>query len=253
MIPIKSEKEIRIMREACVIAAKVLDGLCQIAQVGVSTWDLDQAAKDLMEKFSSRSACYKYKQGSLRYPSYICASVNDEIIHGIGSKERILKDGDIISMDVSVVYQGFIGDNTRTVAIGQVDSRVKDLLTSTEKALELGIAQACEGNRVGDISNAIQTYIESKGYGIIKEFTGHGVGKKLHEPPEVPNYGKRGTGAILRSGMTLAIEPMVSMGSPEIKFGSDKWTVLTADGKPSSHAEHTVLITDGKPEILTKF
>lgn len=251
MISIKSERELKIMREACVIAATVLDELCKSVRVGISTWELDQAARDLMAELSARSACHKYRHGKLRFPGYTCLSINDEIIHGIATPERVLKNGDIISMDVCVVYQGFVGDNTRTVIVGEASPEVKRLVETTERALFVGIAQARAGNRVGDISAAIQKFVEAAGYGIIREFTGHGVGKSLHEEPEVPNYGTAGSGPVLRAGMTLAIEPMVSMGNPAIRMGSDGWTVYTADGKPSSHAEHTVLITGGEPEILT--
>ncbi len=251
MIPIKSERDLRIMRKACGVAAKVLDRLCQIAREGVSTWELDMAAKAFMEEYGCRSACYKYRNGSLRFPSYICISVNDVVIHGIGRKDIILKSGDIVSMDVSVIYQGFVGDNTRTVCIGEVSPDVKRLVEATDKALHLGIAQARQGNRVGDISAAIQKYVESCGYGIVEEFTGHGVGRHMHEDPAIPNYGEAGKGPFLKAGMTLAIEPMITMGSAEIFVGDDGWTVYTADGKPSCHIEHTVLVTDAEPEILT--
>ena len=251
MISIKSERDLKVMRDACVIAATVLDELCQMARDGISTWELDQAAKKIMEGHSCRSASYKYKCGSLRYPGYVCLSVNDEIIHGIGSKDKVLKRGDIISMDVCVVYQGFVGDNTRTVVIGEAAPEVLRLVESTERALHVGISNALAGNRVGDISSSIQKFVEDAGYSVIREFTGHGVGKRLHEEPEVPNYGRAGTGPVLRPGMTLAIEPMVAMGGPEIRMGADGWTVYTADGLPSSHSEHTILITDGETEILT--
>lgn len=251
MIPIKSERDLRIMRRACAVAAKILDRLCQMAEEGISTWELDQAAKSFMSEYGARSACYKYKCDTLRYPGYVCISVNDEVIHGIGRKDVILKSGDIVSFDVSVIYQGFVGDNTRTVCIGEVSQDVKNLVEATDKALRLGIAQARQGNRVGDISAAIQKYVESCGYGIVEEFTGHGVGKHMHEEPQIPNYGKAGTGPLLKAGMTLAIEPMITMGSAEIFIGDDGWTVYTSDGKPSCHMEHTVLVTDGEPEILT--
>ena len=250
MIPIKSDRDLKIMREACAIAATVLDELCQIAKEGITTLEIDKAGKEIMAKYSCRSACYHYKAGRLRYPGYLCISVNDEVIHGIGS-DRALKSGDIVSMDVSVIYQGFVGDNTRTVLIGDVSADVKRLVEATDKALHLGIAQARQGNRVGDISAAIQKYVESCGYGIVEEFTGHGVGRNMHEEPQIPNYGKAGTGPILKAGMTLAIEPMITMGSSEILIGDDGWTVYTADGKPSCHIEHTVLVTEAEPEILT--
>ncbi|MBE6412514.1 MAG: type I methionyl aminopeptidase [Opitutales bacterium] len=250
MIPIKSDRDLKIMREACAIAATVLDELCQIAKEGITTLEIDRAGKEIMSKYSCRSACYHYKAGRLRYPGYLCISVNDEVIHGIGS-DRALKSGDIVSMDVSVIYKGFVGDNTRTVLIGDVNAETRKLVEATDIALQKGIEQARAGNRVGDISSAIQSYVESCGYGIVEEFTGHGVGRSMHEEPQIPNYGRAGTGPILRAGMTLAIEPMITMGSPEIFVGDDGWTVYTSDGKPSCHIEHTVLVTNGNPEILT--
>jgi len=251
MISIKSERDLRTMRTACVIAANVLERLCRMAQAGISTWDLDQAAKEFIAEYSARSACYKYKNGRLRFPSYICASVNDEIIHGIGSPNRVLKSGDIISFDVSVFYQGFAGDNTRTIAIGDVSPDVLKMIQTCEFALQEGIAKAIPGNRVGDISNAVQKCVESAGYGIVKEFTGHGLGRQLHEEPQIPNYGRAGAGPLLKSGMTLAIEPMITLGSSEISINNDGWTVHTADGLPSCHSEHTVLVSENGYEILT--
>lgn len=239
------------MRKSCEIAATVLDKICKLAVAGVSTWDLDQAAKRFMEEYHCRSTAYKYKYGSLRYPGYVCISVNDEVIHGIGSKDRILKESDIVSIDCATVFQGFVGDNTRTVYIGKPSDEVRKLVETTAESLKLGIDMARPGNRVGDISAAIQNCVESRGYGVVREFTGHGVGRNMHEEPEVPNYGRAGTGPILRPGMTLAIEPMITMGSPEIFVGDDGWTVYTADGKPSCHIEHTVLVTESEPEVLT--
>ena len=253
MIPIKSERDLRIMREACAVAATVLDRMCREVKVGVSTYELDMFAKDVMSELGCRSACYRYKCDGLRYPGYVCISVNDEVIHGIGRKERILKSGDIISMDVSVVYKGFVGDNTRTIMVGEVSPEVKKLVEATDKALQLGIAAAVAGNRVGDISAAIQSHIDNCGYGIVREFTGHGVGRSMHEEPAIPNYGKSGTGPLLRAGMTLAIEPMVTLSRPADIYidEDDGWTVRTSDGLPSCHIEHTVLVTEDDPEILT--
>ena len=239
------------MRQSCAVAAAVLDKMCRFAKEGVSTYDLDMCAKSAMDELGCRSACYRYKGDSSRYPGYACISVNDEVIHGIGRKDRILKSGDIVSMDVSVVYQGFVGDNTRTVLIGDVAPETRKLVEATDAALHRGIAQARAGNRVGDISAAIQSYVEPFGYGIVEEFTGHGVGRHMHEEPQIPNFGTAGRGPLLRAGMTLAIEPMITMGSPEIFVGDDGWTVRTSDGKPSCHIEHTVLVTDADPEILT--
>ncbi|PWM30292.1 MAG: type I methionyl aminopeptidase [Verrucomicrobia bacterium] len=255
MIPIKSERDLRIMRQACAIAATVLDRLCQEVREGVSTWDIDQAAKKFMAEYSCRSACYKYRSGGLRYPNYVCISVNDEVIHGIGRPDRVLKRGDIASLDVCVIYKGFVGDNTRTVAVGECAPETARLIDFTARALEAGIGAAREGNRVGDISAAVQEVVESGGYGIVRDFTGHGVGKGLHEEPPIPNFGRSNTGPLLRAGMTLAIEPMTTMNpSGDISFGDDGWTVSTPDGKPSCHIEHTVLVRGGglPAEILTK-
>lgn len=240
-----------IMRKACVIAANVLEKLCRVVREGISTWEIDQAAKEFMAEYSVRSASYKYKLGNLRFPSYICTSVNDEVIHGIGSKNRILKAGDIVSMDVCVIYKGFAGDNARTIMVGDVAKEVVDLVETSRAALFKGIEAAVVGNRVGDISAAIQACVEKAGYGIVKEFTGHGVGRALHEEPQIPNYGRAGTGALLKAGMTLAIEPMITLGSPKILECDDGWTIKTKDGKASSHSEHTILVTESAPEILT--
>ena len=239
------------MRKSCEIAATVLDKICKLAVAGVSTWDLDQAAKRFMEEYHCRSTAYKYKYGSLRYPGYVCISVNDEVIHGIGSKDRILKESDIVSIDCATVFQGFVGDNTRTVYIGKPSDEVRKLVETTAESLKLGIDMARPGNRVGDISAAIQNCVESRGYGVVREFTGHGVGRNMHEEPEVPNYGRAGTGPILRPGMTLAIEPMITMGSPEIFVGDDGWTVYTQDGRPSAQWEVTVAVTNDGYEVLT--
>lgn len=239
------------MRRACGIAATVLDKLCRVVQDGLSTWDIDQMAKQFMAEYSCRSASYHYKWGRLRYPGYICISVNDQVIHGIGRKDRILKSGDIVSMDVSVIYRGFVGDNTRTVMIGDVEADVRKLVDVSDGALREGISHALPGNRVGDISASIEAYVRPHGYGIVEEFTGHGVGRNMHEEPQIPNCGRCGTGPLLRPGMTLAIEPMITMGLGSVYVGNDGWTVYTTDHKLSCHVEHTVLVTDSEPEILT--
>ncbi len=254
MIPIKSERELRVMRESCEVAATVLDRLCAVVREGISTLDVDLAAKEFMKELGCRSACYHYGYDGLKYPGYVCISVNDEVIHGIGSKDRILKKGDVVSMDVSVFYKGFVGDNTKTVVVGgegSSDPEVLRLIKATGEALADGILAAKDGGRVGDISHAIQSRIDGYGYGIVREFTGHGVGRKMHEDPQICNYGKPGTGAKLKTGMTLAIEPMINMGTSEIYVKEDGWTVCTADGKPSCHIEHTVLVTPYGGEILT--
>ena len=251
MIPIKSERDLRVMRKSCEIAATVLDKISKLAVAGVSTWDLNEAAKRLMDQYHCRSAAYKYKCGSLKYPCHVCISVNDQVIHGIASKDVILKDSDIVSIDCATIYQGFVGDNTRTVYIGEPTPDVRKLVEATAESLRLGIDMARPGNRVGDISAAIQKYVESLGFGVVREFTGHGVGRNMHEAPEIPNYGAPGHGPKLLRGMTIAVEPMVNAGTAAIRQMSDGWTVKTRDGKYAAHYENTILITAGEPEILT--
>ncbi|MBI2814532.1 MAG: type I methionyl aminopeptidase [Opitutae bacterium] len=254
MIPIKNPEAIRRMREACTVAATILARLKEQVRPGITTYDLDQIGRDLIASFGARSAPYGYKHGSGRpYPAHTCLSVNEEVVHGIGSLKRILRDGDIISVDVTVEYNGYIGDNAVTVPVGAIAPRVAELLTVTEEALRLGIRQAAVGNRIGDISHAVQTYVEARGFSIVREMVGHGVGRTMHEEPQIPNFvdRKRNRTDEIRPGMTLAIEPMVNLGGHAVRTLSDGWTVVTADGTPSAHFEHTVLTTDAGPEILT--
>ncbi len=239
------------MREACAIAATVLAKLKEHVAPGITTYDLDQIAKNLIAAHGARSADYGYQIGSRRFPAYICVSVNEEIVHGIGSLKRILRDGDIVSLDVTVEYGGCIGDNALTMPVGQIAPQLQKLLHVTEEALHLGIAQAKVDNRIGDISFAIQRYVESNGFSVVRDLVGHGVGFAMHEPPEIPNFGRKGTGPRIRPGMTLAIEPMVNLGGYRTKTLSDGWTVVTADGSHSAHFEHTVLTTEQGAEILT--
>lgn len=251
MSGIKTSEEIEKMREACRVAATVLDRLTAHVAPGVNTYDLDQEAKRLIAELGGASACHNYKVGRQTFPSYSCLSVNEEVVHGIGSLKRVLQEGDVIALDIVVSYQGFIGDNAATVGVGQVSPEVANLLTVTEEALFEGINRAREGNRVGDISHAIQRHVESRTFSVVREFVGHGVGASMHEEPQIPNFGRKGTGPKLRPGMTLAIEPMVNLGQPHVEVLPDGWTVVTTDRKPSAHFEHTVLITSGDPEILT--
>jgi methionyl aminopeptidase len=251
MIPIKDQEAIAHMRESCAIAATVLHRLKALVQPGISTFDLDQAGRELIASYGARSADFGYQIGSRRFPAYTCLSVNDEVVHGIGSLKRILRDGDIISLDVTVEANGYIGDNAITVPVGPLDPQVARLLQTTEEALHLGIRQAQAGNRIGDISQAIQTFVEARGFGVVRDLVGHGVGRTMHEEPQIPNFGRRGTGDKIKPGMTLAIEPMVNLGTYRVKTLADGWTVVTADGLPSAHFEHTVLTTEKGPEILT--
>ena len=251
-IPIKNAEGIRRMREACALAATILHRLKQEVRPGITTYDLDQLGRELISSFGARSAPYGYQHGTgSPYPAYTCLSVNDEVVHGIGTLRRVLRDGDIISLDVTVEYNGYIGDNALTVPVGPVAPRVAELLRVTAEALQVGIQQAVTGHRIGDISHAIQTHVESHGFSIVREMVGHGVGRKMHEEPQIPNFGRRHTGEKIRPGMTLAIEPMVNLGRPEVRTLADGWTVVTVDGSPSAHFEHTVLTTEAGPEILT--
>jgi methionyl aminopeptidase len=248
---VKNAEAIRRMRDACAVAADILAELKAHVRPGITTLDLDQIGRDLIAARGARSAPYGYTIGSRRYPAYTCLSVNEEVVHGIGSFKRILRPGDIISLDVTVEYRGYIGDNAITVPVGIIPARVAELLQVTERALAIGIAQAVVGNRIGDISNAVQTYVESHGFSVVREMVGHGVGTSMHEEPQIPNFGRKGTGERIRPGMTLAIEPMVNMGTHHVRTLSDGWTIVTADGQPSAHFEHTVLTTESGPEILT--
>ena len=253
MIPIKNKEGIARMRDACAVAANVLQRLKERVTPGVSTYDLDQAAHDLIAQYGARSACYGYQIGSRRYPSYCCISVNEEVVHGIGSIKRIVREGDIVTLDVCVTYNGYVGDNAYTVKVGQVPPRVDELLKVTEEALALGIRQATVGNRIGDISEAIQRHVEGHGFGVVREMVGHGVGVSMHEEPQIPNFvdRKKSKTEVIRPGMTLAIEPMVNLGGYRTRTLADGWTVVAADGTPSAHFEHTVLTTENGPEILT--
>ncbi|MBK8478999.1 MAG: type I methionyl aminopeptidase [Opitutaceae bacterium] len=253
MIPIKNKEGIAGMREACRVAAAVLAKMRSLAVPGISTYDLDQEAKKLIEALGARSACFNYRtsRGQRAYPAYTCISMNEEVVHGIGTIKRILRPGDIVSLDVVVEYGGWIGDNATTVRIGPVPPAVERLLQVSEAALYHGIGFAKVGNRIGDISHAIQSFVEAEGFSVVRDMVGHGVGRSMHEEPQIPNFGRKGTGDKIRPGMTLAIEPMVNTGTHRIETLGDGWTVVTADGKPSAHFEHTVLTTETGPEILT--
>ncbi len=251
MIPIKNAHQIEKMREAGQIAANVLSALSRMVAPGVNTYDLDQEGRRLIESYGARSACFNYPHGNLRFPAYTCLSVNDEIVHGIADIKRVLREGDVITVDVSIVHDGWIGDNATTVAVGAVDEEVDRLLKTTREALGVAIKEARAGNRVGHISHAVESFIVPHGFGIVRDFVGHGVGRTMHEAPQIPNFGPRKRGDRLRPGMTLAIEPMITLRGSQIRMADDGWTALTADGSPAAHFEHTVLVTEGDPEILT--
>jgi methionyl aminopeptidase len=250
-IPIKDRTGIARMREACAIAATVLEQLKPLVRPGITTQDLEEAGRESIARLGARSACYGYQHGSRRYPAHTCISVNDEVVHGIPSFRRVLREGDVVSLDIVVWHNGYVGDNAFTMPVGSVPPEVEKLLRVTQEALSVGIRQAQAGNRIGDISAAIQTFVESHGFSVVRDMVGHGVGSAMHEPPEIPNFGRKGTGEKIKPGMTLAIEPMVNLGGYKTKTLADGWTIVTADGSPSAHFEHTVLTTEHGPEILT--
>jgi methionyl aminopeptidase len=251
MIPIKDQAGIARMRDACAVAAAVLETLKPLVKPGITTQDLEEAGRAAIERFGAKSACYGYQHESRRYPAHTCISVNEEVVHGIPSLRRVLAEGDIVSLDIVIAYNGYIGDNAATVPVPPVSPDVERLLKVTREALEIGIRQAQVGNRIGDISSAVQSYVERNGFSVVRDMVGHGVGVAMHEPPEIPNFGRPGTGERIRPGMTFAIEPMVNLGGYRTKTLSDGWTVVTSDGSPSAHFEHTVLTTGRGPEILT--
>jgi methionyl aminopeptidase len=245
-IPIKSERDIEKMRIACRAASEVLDLVSALVRPGITTGEVDQAAADLMADAKCTSAFLGYRG----FPGNICISLNEEVVHGIGGRRRI-QYGDVVKLDIGVVKDGWVGDTATTVPVGMIDEKLQRLLTVTEATLELAITFAHSGKRLGDLGAAVEDEVSANGYSVVREFVGHGVGRKLHEEPQVPNYGRRGTLEKLKPGMTIAIEPMVNMGGSGVRVLDDKWTVVTLDGKPSAHFEHTVLITKGEPEILT--
>ena len=251
-IPIKNKEGIARMREACAIAATVLETLKPLVRPGITTQDLEEAGRDMIARLGARSACFGYQHGSRRYPAHTCISVNDEVVHGIPSFKRVLHEGDIVSLDIVVWHNGYVGDNACTVPVGAMAPEIEKLLRVSREALTLGIRQAQVGNRIGDVSHAIQTHVESHGFSVVRDMVGHGVGTQMHEPPEIANFGRRGTGDRIKPGMTLAIEPMVNLGGFKTKILADGWTCVTADGSPSAHFEHTVLTTETGPEILTQ-
>jgi methionyl aminopeptidase len=247
MIIIKSDQDLERMRVSCGLAGSVRDEVASKAAPGVTTAELGEYADELVRKAGGTSAFLGYRG----FPGQICVSTNDEVVHGIPSSRRI-EMGDIVSLDFGVLIDGFYGDTATTVMVGVTDPNVIKLVRTTQRALEEGLKQAVAGNRLSDVSHAIQTVAEAAGFTIVTDFVGHGIGRELHEEPQIPNFGKPGRGPILRSGMTLAIEPMVNMGTAAVEVQKDGWTVLTKDRKPSAHFEHSVAIRDGAVEILTK-
>jgi len=246
MIILKNERDVEAMRVSGAVAAEVLNLVGSWIRPGVTTKEIDTYAANLIKERGAKSAFLGYR----KYPGHVCISVNDQVVHGLPNDRRV-NFGDIISLDVGVIYRGYIGDTAKTVAVGGCDLLAQKLMDVTERALYEGIAQAHAGNRVVDISRAIQKYVESNGFSVVREFVGHGVGRSMHEEPQVPNFVDGKTSPKLRAGMTIAIEPMVNAGKPAVEILNDGWTVVTRDGLPSAHFEHTVLITEKEPEILT--
>jgi len=252
VILIKSKKEIDLIRESCVIVAEVLQLLKRYVKPGITTIELDKIAEDYILSNNGRPAFKGYSQaGSFDFPGSICSSIDDEVVHGIPGN-RVLKEGEILSIDVGVEKNKYFGDAALSVAVGIISDEKQKLLDVTERSLYLGIEQLKEGSRLGDYSSSVQSLVEENGFSVVRDLCGHGIGKHLHEDPQISNYGKKGNGPLIKNAMTLALEPMVNMGSYKVIVAEDGWTVLTADGKPSAHFEHTVVIIDGKPEILTK-
>lgn len=246
MIPLKTAQDLEGMRRSCQAVSQILSEVSAKVAPGVTTREIDEYAAELLAKAGGKSAFLGYRG----FPGNICISVNEEVVHGIGGNRRLCY-GDAVKLDIGIILDGWVGDSAMTVPVGAVEPSVERLLRCTEESLHKGIEQARAGNRLGDIGAAIEKWVAKGGYTVVREFVGHGVGRKLHEEPQIPNYGKPGTGPKLKPGMTLAIEPMVNMGRCEVRILSDGWTVETIDKKPSAHFEHTVLVTETEPEILT--
>lgn len=251
---LKTEDEIELMRQANQLVGKTLGELAKHIKPGVTTLQLDKIADEFIRDNGAIPTFKNFPNPfGGPFPASICTSVNDVVVHGVPDSKTILKDGDIISVDCGTLLNGFNGDSCYTFCVGEVSEEVRKLLKITKESLYLGIEQATAGKRVGDIGDTIQSYCESHGYGVVRELTGHGIGREMHEDPQIPNYGRRGNGALLKSGMCIAIEPMITMGDKQIWMMPDKWTIRTRDGKPAAHFEHTIAIRKGKAEILSSF
>lgn len=247
MVIVKTAREISLMKDACRISANALELAGEYVKPGISTAEIDEKVRKYIEKQGATPSFLGYGG----FPASACISVNDVVIHGIPSKDTILKEGDIVSVDVGAFYNGYHGDNAFTFACGKVSETARKLMDATRESLTKGIEAALAGNRVGDIGNAVQTYVEARGYSVVRDFVGHGVGAKLHEDPSIPNFGRAGHGVRLLPGMTIAIEPMVCEGDYEVEVLEDDWTTVTCDGKLAAHYENTVAITPDGPVILT--
>lgn len=247
-VTVKSPREIELMRESCKILSEVHDKLAEIIRPGISTKDIDIEGERLIRGYGCIPNFLNYNG----YPASICVSVNDEVVHGIPNKKHILKEGDIVSLDCGLIYKGYHSDAARTYGVGNIDPKAQQLIDVTRQSFFEGIKYAKAGNHLHDISNAIDDYVSSYGYGIVKDLVGHGIGTALHEDPQIPNFRQKRRGVKLEPGMTLAIEPMINMGGWEVVWEDDDWTVVTEDGSLSAHYENTILITEGEPEILTQ-
>ena len=247
MVTVKSDREIKLMRAAGKTTAIILDAMCREVRPGISTWDLDQIGERMCREAGVTPAFKGYSG----FPGCVCISVNEEVVHGIPTKKRVLKQGDIVGLDFGVIQEGWYGDTARSVAVGKISSDAEKLLKVTQESLMKGIAEAKPGNRFFDIGHAVQTHAEAAGFSVVREFVGHGIGRALHEDPQVPNYGPKGKGMVLKVGMVIAIEPMINAGKPGVRVLSDGWTAVTTDRSLSAHFEHTVAITENGPVILT--
>ena len=247
-VHLKSLDEIRLMREAGLVAASILDEMCALAAPGVSTWDLDKLARNLIEKHKVKSAFLGY----YGYPAVVCTSINHEVVHGIPRRDVVLADGDIIGIDFGIYKHGFCADTARTIEVGRVSDEKRRLVLATKTALQLAIEACKPGNRLGDVGGAVQNHAESQGYSVVRQFVGHGIGQAMHENPPVPNCGPPGEGKRLKRGLVIAVEPMVNAGAPEVEVLEDKWTAVTKDHSMSAHFEHTIAILDEGPWVLTR-
>ena len=250
MIELKSQDEVERMRRPAALVAEILAALREAAKVGVTTAELDRIAERMIARAGARSAFKNYRVGDAVFPAVLCTSINEQVVHGIPS-DRALEDGDILSLDFGVEIGGFYGDAAITGAIGQVDEESRKLVEVTQRCLAAGIEQMRAGNRLGEVGAAVQELAESEGFSVVREFVGHGIGRALHEDPQVPNFGVRGRGRVLKPGMVIALEPMINAGAPAVRVLDDGWTAVTADGRRSAHSEHTVAVTANGPRVLT--
>lgn len=253
MIYLKTDDEIELLRQSNLLVGRTLAEVAKLIKPGVTTLDLDRVAEAFIRDHGAIPTFKGYpNQFGMPFPGSICCSVNDVVVHGIPN-DQPLKDGDIISVDCGTLLNGFCGDSAYTFCVGEVEPEIKELLHTTKESLYKGIEKAVHGNRLGDIGAAVQDHCQSKHYGVVREFVGHGIGREMHEEPAVPNYGKKGQGKMLKSGMCIAIEPMITLGSPQIYMDSDRWTIRTRDGKWAAHYEHSIAIRKGEADILSTF